>query len=135
MSMFFTRDAWDDARDERIAQIGLEAYNAEVKEAQRLYDLEFPDFYMTTDPIVHRHDVIATWHEEGDGPLKTKVFEKEFHIKKITEDGNIWGTLITNNPMRYDPTFGAMHVWSYGPYKRLSSVIGEYDTTDYGLLK
>lgn len=117
MSMFFTRDAWDEARDERIAEIGLKAYEKEVKEAREKWDRENPDYTSKTQPYVRRGDIITDDYRYGI----------QFYVRRVTEQGDIYGTMVTTNPMKDDPHMGAEYKWE-GPYKMISTLVGEFDT-------
>ena len=107
----FTRDCYDDARDERIAQIGLVAYEAEQKEYQRKYREEHPDEFRwsTTEPKVMYGDVICRWN------TKKQIVENEAAVKGVTEAGEIVVRFIDG---RYD---GQSKIWQ-GEYRKLCSV-------------
>lgn len=119
----FTRDAWDDVRDERIALIGQAAYDKEVKEYIEKYDREHPNYPSKSEPIVHRGDVITN----------DRRFGTEFYITRITEEGDIFGTMISNNPMQDDLHLGGEYKWE-GVYMVVGPMRGEYDTVVCGPL-
>jgi hypothetical protein len=111
MSMFFTRDAWDEDRDARIEKIGLAAYEAEQKLYQEKYDKEHSDYVSKSEPHVRRQDVIGVFE---DGKLI-----KEAYITEILENGDIVCRNITTNPMQ-DPYQDGTYTWQ-GEYRKVCS--------------
>lgn len=115
MSMFMTRDAWDEDRDERINLIGLAAYEKEVKEANEKYDRENPDYISKSEPHVRRSDIILT------DISKTSVADYiQMYITRIDQEGNIWGRTLTDSAL-FDKYSGATWKWE-GPYKVIKSM-------------
>lgn len=107
----FTRDCYDEDRDNRISKIGLEAYNKEVEEYIKSIP---PTKWSTSDPKVTTGDII------GNSGFVSIAESVQMYINSIDDNGEIWGRTVCSTKS-HDKYNGKLWKWT-GDYKVVNAI-------------